>query len=337
VSDIVAQVYRGSGIESVHHGAVAVVDGRKELIGYVGDPDFFTQARSEAKPFQVLPLILSGAADHFGFSDKQLAIMCGSHTGTEEHAGVVKSILSLIGLDESYLQCGTHQPMYQTEKGLPVKEGEKFSPLQHNCSGKHSGFLALARYLGEDVARYIDPSSKTQQMVLDSVSRLYDFPRDRILIGIDGCSAPVFGMPLRQAAIAYARLAAGNGGDPELDGALRRVKKVMSRYPEMVSGEGRFDLALARTFPGNAVNKIGAEGIEGIGFADPPLGIAVKILDGNVRALYPVVIEVLRQLGLIDDVDLKYLEPFRRPKMYNWRKLEVGRIETEFELKKTDK
>jgi L-asparaginase II len=102
----------------------------------------------------------------------------------------------------------------------------------------------------------------------------------------------------------------------------------------MVSGEGRFDLALARTFPGNVVNKIGAEGVEGIGFADPPIGIAVKILDGNERALYPVVIEVLRQLGLLEGVDMTHLEPFAHPPITNYRKLIVGRIIPEIALKK---
>jgi L-asparaginase II len=144
----------------------------------------------------------------------------------------------------------------------------------------------------------------------------------------------VFGLPLGQAAIAYARLANGVSDDPVMRNILRRIKRAMTAHPEMVSGEGRFDLALARTFPGNVVNKIGAEGVEGIGFSDPPLGIAVKILDGAERALYPVIIEVLRQLGLLENIDVTPLKAFVHPQVTNYRNLVVGRIIPEFVLKK---
>lgn len=331
--EIVARVYRGKGLESVHHGAVAVVTTQGDLTRYVGDTGFMTQARSEAKPFQVIPLLRTGAADHFGFTDRQLAVMCGSHTGTAEHVAVVTSNLAAAGLDESHLRCGTHPPIHYTIEGKLPRQGEEFSPLQHNCSGKHSGFLALARFLGEDVSRYLDPDSKTQQLVLDAISELYAYPREKITIGIDGCSAPVFGMPIKQAAIAFARLANQTTDDPQLKEILKRIKRAMTAYPEMVSGPGRFDLALARTFPGNVVNKVGAEAVEGIGFSDPPIGIAVKILDGNPRALYPVIIEVLRQLGLLDGADMTHLEPFANPIVKNYRGLDAGRIVADFELK----
>ncbi len=333
MDNIVVKVYRGKGLESVHHGAISVVDAEGNLTHYLGDPDFSTQARSEAKPFQLIPLLRTGAADHFGFTDRQLAIMCGSHTGTEEHVEVVKSNLAAAGIDESKLQCGTHPPIhYGIDKRLP-REGEEFSPLQHNCSGKHSGFLALASFLNEDLDKYLDPESKTQQLVLDAISELYGYPREKITIGVDGCSAPVFGMPLRQASIAFGRLANQISDDPKMQAILTRIKTAMTTYPEMVSGPGRFDLALAKTFPGNVVNKIGAEGIEGIGFSDPPMGIAVKILDGNVRALYPTVIEVLRQLGLLKDVDTSHLNPFVNPEVTNYRGLVAGQIVADFKLK----
>lgn len=332
--EVAAYVFRGKGLESVHHAAVAVVDNSLNVTHYLGDVNFQTQARSEAKPFQLIAMIRSGAADHFKFNEKELAIMCGSHTGTENHVAVVKSILNKIGLDKSYLHCGTHQPLHYIMEGRLPRAEEEFSPLQHNCSGKHSGFLALSQYLGEDPKKYLNPESKIQQLVLEAVSEMYTYPREEITIGIDGCSAPVFGMPLKQAAIGFVRLANQIADDAPTAEILTRIKRAMTAYPEMVSGEGRFDLALARTFSGNIVNKIGAEGIEGIGFSDPPLGIAVKILDGNARALYPVVVEVLRQLGLLDDVDVTHLQPFVKPEIRNYRNLLAGQIVTEFELKK---
>ncbi|MEZ5358454.1 MAG: asparaginase [Candidatus Zixiibacteriota bacterium] len=332
--EIVARVYRGEGQESVHHGAIAVVNDKKELIYSVGEPDFMTQSRSEAKPMQAIPLILSGAADRLGLTDKQLAIMCGSHTGTEEHVETVRSTLHTLGLDESYLQCGTHPPFYLTTLKQKPETNEPLSPLQHNCSGKHSGFLALTKDLQDELGDYLNPKSRTQQMVLDIISRMYAYPKEKITIGIDGCSAPVFGVPLRNTAIAYATLANQLTDDEKLNAALRRIVGLMDKYPEMISGEGRFDLALARTFPGNVVDKAGAEGMQGIAFRNPKIGIAVKILDGAHRAQYVVIIELLRQLGLLENVDLTHLQPFMNPVVKNWRGLEVGRIIADFELKK---
>ena len=333
-NEIVARVYRGEGVESIHYGSIVVVNNKMEITHYVGDPEFFTQARSEAKPFQALPLITSGAADHYKFSEKQIAITCGSHTGTDEHVEVVKANLAAAGNNESHLQCGVHPPLHYLTFDIRPSKDEVFSPLQHNCSGKHSGFLALARYIDDDVKEYLNPASKVQQMVLGAVSELYSYPKDKIKIGIDGCSAPVFGMPIKQAAIAYMRLANEISDDPKMKEAIRRVKQAMTDHPEMVSGEGRFDLALARTFPGRVFNKVGAEAVEGFGFNDPKIGIAVKILDGNPRALYPVIMEVLKQLGLLEGADLKHLQKYINPEITNFRKLVVGRIVAEFELKK---
>lgn len=330
--EIVARINRGEREESVHFGAVAVVDAAGNLTHYVGDPDFFTFTRSSAKPFQLIPLIRTGAADNYGFSDKQLAVMCGSHSGTADHAQTVQTNLAAAGNKESDLLCGAHPPIhFTTENRLPRAE-DKFTPIQHNCSGKHSGFLALSRFLGEPPQTYLEPSGNVQQMVLDAIAECYRYPKDNIILGTDGCSAPNFGMPLRQTAVAFAALANLCSERLETRKAFERIRKAMTTHPEMVSGEGRFDLALARTFPGRVVNKVGAEGIEGIGFTNPSIGIAAKILDGNARALYPVCVEVLRQLGLLATVDLNHLQPFTNPEVRNYRNLLTGRIVAEFEL-----
>jgi L-asparaginase II len=332
--EIVARVYRGSREESVHYGSVAVVDKDGRLTHYLGDPEFFTFVRSSSKPFQLIPLIRSGAADRYGFTPKQLAVMCGSHIGSDEHREVILANLEAAGNRSEDLKCGTHVPIYMTMAGDFPKHGEHLDPLRHNCSGKHSGFLALARFLGEDVSHYIDPGSKTQQMVLDAIAEIYKCPRGEIVVSVDGCSAPNFGMPLIHTAIAFAGL-----GDPATRGdeamAVQRIKDAMTAYPAMVSGEGRFDLALMRAFPGNVACKVGAEAIEGIGFSSPPIGIGVKIHDGNQRALYPVCIEVLRRLGILPDIDrAESLKPFRNPEIRNYRNIITGMIKAEANLKK---
>lgn len=335
MATIVVKVYRGEREEAVHYGSVAVVDKDGKLTHYVGDPEFFAFSRSSPKPFQLMPLIQTGAADKYNFSPKQLSIMCGSHIGTDHHREVVLANLEAAGNKPEDLKCGTQLPIHMVMSGEYPKHNEHMDPLRHNCSGKHSGFLALARFVGEDVAEYINPDSKTQQMVLDTISRIYEYRRDEIVVSIDGCSAPNFGMPLIHTAIAFMKLATARGSDEKESKILARIKGAMTEYPEMFSGEGRFDLALMRTFGGNVICKVGAEAIEGLGFSDPPIGIAVKIHDGNPRALYPVCLEVLRQLGILNNIDeAEHLKLFYNSEIRNCRKIITGYVKAEFDLKR---
>jgi len=333
--EIVAKVYRGKREESVHYGSIAVVNKEGKLTHYLGDPDFFTFARSSPKPFQALALIMSGAADKYGFTPKQLSIMCGSHIGTDHHREVVMANLDAAGNSPENLKCGTHLPIHMIMSGEYPKHNEHLDPVRHNCSGKHSGFLALAKHLGEDVENYLKPDSKTQKMILEYVAAMYDLPKEYIVISTDGCSAPNFGLPMKHTAIAFKKLASFEGRTEEESKALKRIFDAMTEYPEMFSGEGRFDLALMRTFPDNVICKIGAEAIQGIGFTDPPIGIAVKIHDGNQRALYPVCIEVLRQLGILKNIDeALHLRPYHKAEIHNTANLLTGHVKAEFVLKK---
>ncbi len=334
MAEILAQVYRGKREEATHYGSVAVVDKAGRLTHYVGNPQYFTFVRSSSKPFQLMPLVASGAADHYGFGLKQLAVMCGSHIGTDAHRETVITNLKAAGNSPENLKCGTHVPIYMTMKNEFPRNDEEKDPLRHNCSGKHSGFLALARFLGEDVAEYLNPSSKTQKLVLEAVSSVYEYPKEKMAIGIDGCSAPNFGLPLIHTAIAFQKLAAARGKDDRETAVLGRIREAMMAHPEMVSGEGRFDLALSRSFPKNLVCKVGAESIQGIGIVNPSIGITVKIDDGNQRALYPVVVEVLRQLGIVDIDRAELLLPFYRAEIRNNRNTLTGSIRAEFTLKR---
>ncbi len=212
-AEIVAKVYRGAREESIHYGSIAVVNSEGKLTHYLGDPEFFTFARSSPKPFQLLPTITSGAADHFGFSPKQLAIMSGSHVGSDEHREVVMSNLELAGNSPENLKCGCHWPLGMLMRNeFPTKD-EHLDFVRHNCSGKHSGFLALSRFLGEDPAEYLNPNGQVQQMVLDAVAGMYEYPKEKIVIGTDGCSAPNFGLPMIHTAIAFRKLASAVGKD----------------------------------------------------------------------------------------------------------------------------
>jgi L-asparaginase II len=334
-TEIAARVYRGKTIEAIHYGSIAVVDGSGRLTHYLGDPEMVTMMRSAIKPFQLLPLMTTGAADHFGFSPRQLAIMCGSHIGSDEHREVVLSNLALAGSTPESLGCGTHWPMgMEMRREYPLHDEDK-DPTRHNCSGKHSGFLALARFLGDDAAKYLDPESKTQLTVKNAVANFCEYPIDKMAMGVDGCSAPNYPLSIRALARGFQKLATLDTDDLVIRPNLERIRAAMYAHPEMVSGAGRFDLALMSSFPNNALAKVGAESVEGIGLADPPLGIAVKIHDGNARALGAVVVEVLKQLGVLTNIDdVPKLLSYEKPEVRNVRDIVTGHVVPEFKLRK---
>ena len=194
--EVAARVYRGEVVEAQHCADIAVVDAEGNLTHYLGNPDAVYMTRSSVKPFQALPIILTGALDRLGFSSEQLAIMCASHTGTDRHREVVRSNLWQAGNHPEDLKCGTHLPIGMEQDGTYPTAGEDKDPLRHNCSGKHSGFLALAGFLGEPVSDYLKPTSRTQQLVKEAVAEVCQYPSERIEVGIDGCSAPVLSLPL---------------------------------------------------------------------------------------------------------------------------------------------
>lgn len=335
--EIVAKVLRSSNAESMHFGAVAVVDVFGKLTHYVGNPSMPFMTRSSIKPFQLLPLIRTGAADHFGFTPRQLAIMCGSHNGSDEHVAVTASNLKLAGLQTSDLQCGTHKPLFMDIEKIYPQHGEDTDPLRHNCSGKHSGFLALAKFLKEDIGTYLDPNSKTQTLIREAIAEMCEVDPDSMPRGVDGCSAPNYAMPLSSLAVGFMKLATLQGKDEITRNALTRIRNAMQQYPEMVSGDKRFDLAVMQSFPNRVVCKVGAESIQGFGFSEPAVGIAVKILDGAKRALEPVCLETMRQLGVFASIDdVPYLRRYCNPQIKNYRGIVTGSVNTQFKLHKSE-
>lgn len=332
---LAATVYRGESIEALHYASIAVVDQTGKLTHSLGDPEMVSMTRSCVKPFQALPLLTTGAADHFKFTPRQLAVICGSHNGSDDHHAVVLSILEAIGCAPNDLQCGCHWPLGMQEQMTFPTQGEEHDPVRHNCSGKHAGFLALAKFLGDDVSTYIDPESRTQQLVKQAVSDFCGYPIDKMPTGVDGCSAPNCPLPLVNVARAFMKLANLDSDDLIVRAALTRIRDAMSTYPEMVSGRNRLDLALMRSFEENIVCKIGAESIEGIGLAEPSVGIAVKVHDGSWRALGAIIIETLKQLDIIQNIEhFPYMKKHEQPEIRNVRKIVTGRIVPSFELRK---
>jgi L-asparaginase II len=331
-TEALVEVTRGGRVESEHRGAIAVVDATGKLLAHVGDVQLVSYLRSSAKPFQLLPLIESGAADRFGFIDAELAIIAGSHSGEPRHLAAVQSILNKIGLPDSALQCGVHVPFNPDSAKALRAAGREPTALYNNCSGKHAGMLAQAIDRGLSTTDYLDPQHPVQVTIRQRLAELGELPVEQINVGVDGCSAPCFAMPLHASALAFAKLAAATSG------SLQRVAQVMMAYPEMVAGEGRLDTDLMHAVPQRVVSKGGAEGYHGMGVVlenGSAMGIAIKIGDGDgKRGGHPVVVEVLRQLGVLDEAALTALQSYRAWKITNHRGLEVGEVRASFQLRR---
>ncbi len=333
------EVTRGSITESRHRGHVIAVDGDGQIVARLGSPEIVTYLRSSAKPLQAVPLLATGAADRFGFDSREIAIACASHSGEPIHEETVASMLRKIGLDESALKCGAHEPFSQ-EVTLEMRaRHEQPRVLQNNCSGKHTGMLALALHLNAPTETYDQPSNPAQLAIGRAVAEFSGLALEDIAVGVDGCGVPVFGITVRTMALTYARLVAPPGEfDTETRAACARIVAAMRAHPELVGGmRDRLDTELMRAAPG-VISKVGAEGVYTVG-VEPcarwprGLGLALKIEDGEDRRARPtVVIESLRQLGVLDDEAMQHLAAYSKFTVRNHRGDAVGEVRPAFEL-----
>ena len=319
-----AAVTRGDAIDSIHVGSVAVVDRHGRLLHSAGDPHFLTMTRSTLKPFQAMPFVAAGGVRRFDYTSAQVALLCASHGGEPRHVEAVADMLAKAGNASGDLQCGAHAPSHYEARG-EVPPPPPYSPLAHNCSGKHSGMLAYCVHCGLPKESYLDYDHPLQQSIRHAVAHFTSTPESEMVAGIDGCSAPNYAVTLNRLALGFARLASRQE-DEEFGGAPQILADAMTAHPEMVSGEGRSDLALMRAGRGDWVTKIGAEGVQGIGVRGAGIGIAIKIADGNARALRPVIAAVLEQLDLIDTDRRVLLADWFEPVIYNYRRIATGRI-----------
>ena len=280
-----AAVRRGGIVESVHRGRVAYCDPAGEVLETIGDPEGYIYARSAAKPFQALPLVLSGAANAFGLTEEEISIACASHNGEERHLAVVRSLLAKAGLSESDLQNGVHSPFYRPAAKELARRGEKPTAIHGNCSGKHAGMLAVSVHEGYDRATYREPGHPLQRWILTLLAEVCGVEEDEVLVAGDNCGVPTFALPLRALATGFARLATGEELRDETARAALRIRDAMRAHPFLVAGTDRLDTDLMAAT--DLVTKIGAEAVLAAGSSDG-WGMALKISDGADRALRPV-------------------------------------------------
>jgi L-asparaginase II len=324
------EVRRAGVTESVHYGAVAVTNARGDILYAAGDPRKMTFARSALKPFQAAPFFAADGVRRLGLTLDEAAVLCASHSGEARHTQAVSSILSKADALPTQLRCGCHVPFKFSWFDKLPPAGEVWNELHHNCSGKHAGFLAAARLQGAELSDYINPQHPVQIASRKALASCVGLNANELVAGTDGCSAPTYALPLHSLAQGFARLALGNNvpdqASYEYKYGLDIAFNAMTTHPEMVSGEGRNDLAYTLAGGGDWVCKIGAEGVQAIGIRSLGLGIAIKVADGNMRGLHPATAAVLEQLGLMDAERRFALATWANPVLKSAAGLPVGDI-----------
>lgn len=329
---IVAKVYRGDLVDLTHIGHVAVTDYTGKILYHFGNAERVTFARSSAKPLLVLPVLESGAADEYGLRSKELALLCASHSGESFHVEAVRSILQKAGLTEKYLQCGTHYPFAKYAAQELRSKGLKPEEVHCNCSGKHSGMLITAKYLGEELDTYYKLEHPVQQRIMKTLAEVCEYDEDKIITAIDGCGVPVHAMPLYKFAQGFAKLSKPEVFSEKRGQAAKRIVDAMIAYPEMVAGTDRFCTDLMKNCGDRLFAKSGAAGYYAIGLRDKGIGMTFKVEDGATGIVYAIVLEALRQLNVITPAELLKLEKYYVLQEKNYRGEIVGHTVIEFEL-----
>lgn len=323
---VLVEVLRGGRVESVHRGAVCVVDARGATVLALGDVTAPVFPRSAVKALQALPLVESGAADRYRLGEEELAIACGSHGGEPGHVTVVERMLARAGLDAAALECGAHRPSHSPSAEALVRAGRAASALHNNCSGKHAGFLCLARHLGAEPRGYVAPNHPVQRAVRTAIEQLTGATLGEDRCGVDGCSVPTWAVPLANLAHAFARFGTGQGLSATQAEAAARLRAACARKPFFVAGTGRFATVAMERLGERAFVKGGAEGVFCCALPDQGLGIAFKCDDGAGRAAEAVMAALMIRLMRLDADARALLDGFARPVLRNWNGSEVGRL-----------
>ena len=337
MNPILVEVLRGHAVESTHCGALAVLDADGAVLASIGDIERPVFPRSAVKVLQALPLVASGAADQLGLTDAELALACASHTGEALHAQTAARVLAKAGLDASALECGAHWPTLDSAARALAAQGFAPDALNNNCSGKHAGFLCLACAMhggsgaGLNLRQYVQGYVKAEHPVMREVTAALQAATSYDLAsapqGIDGCSIPTFAVPLRNLALAFARVGTGVGLSAGHANAAQRLRRAVASAPFMVAGTGRFDTRVMELLGERVFCKVGAEGVFCAALPERGLGVAIKIDDGNnARACEVVMAAVIEALLPLDDAQASLMRSLSELQLTNWNGIHVGQL-----------
>lgn len=317
-------------LEKAHRGAVLVIgpDGRDLLS--IGDVERRSYPRSAMKLMQVLPMLASEAPARYGFGDPDIALMCGSHNGEEIHVNTARRILQRAGVAETALRCGTHPLLRAGVQAALIRAGREPTAIHNNCSGKHAGFLALCRHRGWPLDNYTDPEHPLQRAIRALVCELCRISESELTFGVDGCTAPNYGMPLRNLALGYQQLMTRDVAEP----AIATMLSAVTSEPFMVAGSDRYCTLMMRAAGGRVVGKVGADGVYCLGIRGAGIAVAIKIEDGSEGPQYHVAQAVLEGLGMFADARPPELERFREEPRNNCRGQQIGSVRVTADIRR---
>ncbi|TPL01835.1 MULTISPECIES: asparaginase [unclassified Mesorhizobium] len=330
---VLVEVTRGAVVESAHRGAVSIFDADGKPVWEIGDTERPVFPRSAVKAIQALPLVESGAADAYGFGNRELALACASHSGEPAHVELAQAMLAKAGLDKTALECGAHWPSSHDATIALARAGNVPDALHNNCSGKHSGFLCTCVHSGISHGGYVRAGHALQEMVRDAMQSVTGAAHDVDHCGTDGCSIPTYAVPLKNFAQGFARMATGRGFSPERAKAAKRLLSACMAEPFLVAGTGKADVALMQAAPGRIFVKTGAEGVYCAALPELGLGIALKCDDGAGRAAEVMIAAVLAKLLRGDEAPATRLAELAHPAIESRIGAKVGSLRPTAALK----
>ena len=321
---VLVNSWRGDVIENRHRGAIAICDVQGRLLHQWGDVEAPVYPRSAIKLLQALPLVESGAADHFGLSAAELALACSSHSAEAVHIDAIGDWLDRIGLEPTALECGAHAPLDEAAANALLIHGVAVTPIHNNCSGKHTGMLTVSRFLGETTSGYIDRDHPAQQRWFDTLGDLADVDMRRLPWNYAGCGIPVIAMPLKAIATAFARAAAPETLDAGRAQAIEHLTDAIAANPRMIAGSGRLGSEVIAGCGDRILVKSGADGVYTALLRHRGIGIAVKIDDGNGVAAEVAILAALDRIGALTADDRALLQARIRVPICNTRSVITG-------------
>ena len=314
-------------VESFHRGAATVVDADGKVVAQFGDISRPIYPRSAIKPLQAVVLVESGALERFALGDEHIALACASHSGQASHVELISEWLQKLGLDETDLECGIHDSVHRETRNEMIHRGIKPTPLNNNCSGKHTGFITVAVHENLPISGYIEREHPVQQRVLQTLEELTDESLHSRPAGLDGCGIPVTGISLYGIALAFARMAASEFDSKTRRTSALRIRSAMARFPELVGGENRFCTAMPRLTDNRILVKVGAEGVyAGMTSTHDGLGLALKIDDGSRRAAEIAMGWLITTYCHLERTQLAQLKPWFQPEVKTVAKKHAGII-----------
>lgn len=324
VNPVLVETLRGDVIENRHRGAIAVCDAQGRLLHSWGNVEALVYPRSAVKLLQALPLVESGAADHYRLDDSELALACSSHGAEPRHTDTVERWLGRIDLDAESLECGPHAPNHQATADAMLAQHLAYGRQHNNCSGKHSGMLTICRYLGDATQGYIEREHPAQQRWFDSLGQMADTDLRQLPWSYDGCGIPVIAMPLSSIATAFARIAAPDDLPAARCRAIERLAEAIAADPFMVAGSDRLCTRVIQQSGRRTLVKTGADGVYTAALQEKGLGVALKIDDGNGEAAQVAILSILRYLGGLHSDELQQLDDCCRKAIVNTRGVTTG-------------